>query len=705
MRRLLLLIFFVPTTLFGQHPGVAFETGNFNAWEKLVGTKYYGVGLQTLVTQTSSNSVYRFAIQDDTAAFDPNTGNQIPTIPEGFSYAIRLGDLSGNLEAERMRFIWTVTAENAILSYRYAIVTEQPNHEPGWLPTVGFLVRDLDSNVLECSEQIVLPGYTNLPLETVGGTFPVVKYNKWRTVAVDLSPYIGETLIFEAANSDCGLGPHTSYVYFAVECFDKSSTEDYCKKSGEVDLTMPEGFSDYLWNTGDTGRHITVQSPVSGDSFTCTVTAYTCTTEFEVVISETDVDAVFRVEFDTTLVAARFFNESTAENSYISAYSWSFGDGFSSSLPNPLHTYDSFGTFNIELTAVNNFGCADSQFTQYINYPPPYPAFSIKDSCGLSCEFLNLTRPPFVGEITGYSWEFGDGFSSNVEHPTHEYAKAGKYLVQLTVEASNIVKDKIVQEIEVYANPKADFHADSACILNPTEFYDRSEILEGEIVSWDWTISNDTTADIPNPVLTFSKPELISVNLSVKSDKGCSDTILKKIEIYPETVMADFGITPRPIEALETKVQFKDSSENAVRWIWSIDSEMFSTEQNPSNEFLRDTGTYWVGLAVSNQFGCEDYIEKKLEVEPIVALYIPNSFSPDGDGINDEFILKGEGVQWIEMKLWDRWGNEVSMIREMNKPITLPTIQNQTSVFSYEAFFTDKNGLRHYRVGTITAVR
>ena len=692
--------------MFGQHPGVAFQTGNFNAWEKLTGTKINGVGLHTLVTQNSSNDTYRFAIQDDPTAFDPNTGSQIPTIPEGFDYAIRLGNLSGNLEAERMRFLWTVTAENAILSYRYAIVTQQPNHAPEWLPTVGFLVRDLDSNVIECSEQIVLPGYTNLPLETVGGTFPVVKYNKWRTVSVDLSPYIGETLIFEAANSDCGLGPHTSYVYFTVECFDKFTQEEYCKKSNEVTLTMPGGFSNYQWSNGDSGRVINVQSPMPGDSFACTVTSFTCTTEFDVVISESDVNASFRVNFDTTLVAAKFTNESTAENSSVSHYIWSFGDGDSSFIKNPIHVYDSFGIFDIKLIVSNDFGCLDSQVIQYINFPPPYPDFSVSDSCGLTVQFANLTKPPFIGEITGYSWDFGDGFTSREISPQHTYSSGGSYQVTLLAEASNIVTDEISKSLIVYPLPNADFISEPACIGNPALFQDISTIESGSIRSWNWNIGDSLNLDSQNLNLTFLNPGKIEVILSVDSDKGCRDSTRQIVEVYPETVRAEFGYNPNPIQALETKVVFLDSSANAVSWLWTIDSLFISSDKNPAYEFLRDTGRYNVKLEVENRFGCVADTSRTLVVEPIVSLFIPSAYSPDGDGMNDEFIVKGEGIESMLITIRDRWGNEIEQVTEWNVPLSIPWIDSENSgVYSYDGIYIDKNQIRHYRKGTITVLK
>lgn len=112
------------------------------------GTKYYGIGLQTLLTPSPSNNAFRLAAQSDTSAYGPNTDSLIKVVPAGFGHSMRLGNFVGGIEAERMTYTWTISEENAILSYKYALVSQELNHAPQWLPTVGFLIMDQYSAVI-----------------------------------------------------------------------------------------------------------------------------------------------------------------------------------------------------------------------------------------------------------------------------------------------------------------------------------------------------------------------------------------------------------------------------------------------------------------------------------------------------------------------------------------------------------------------------
>jgi hypothetical protein len=147
-RALLVAVILLPLSLLGQNPGVAFISGDFSGWNKLEGTKYYGIGLQTLLTPSPSNNAFRLAAQSDTSAYGPNTDSLIKVVPAGFGHSMRLGNFVGGIEAERMTYTWTISEENAILSYKYALVSQELNHAPQWLPTVGFLVMDQDSAVI-----------------------------------------------------------------------------------------------------------------------------------------------------------------------------------------------------------------------------------------------------------------------------------------------------------------------------------------------------------------------------------------------------------------------------------------------------------------------------------------------------------------------------------------------------------------------------
>ncbi len=117
---------------------------------------------------------------------------------------------------------------------------------------------------------------------------------------------------------------------------------------------------------------------------------------------------------------------------------WDFGDGDSTNatVQNPVHTYAAGGTYNVTLTATNTGGSNSTTNTNYITVIPgssaPVAAFSGAPTSGTAPLTVTFTDAS-TNSPTSWSWDFGDGSTSSAQSPTHEYAKAGRYTVTLTV--------------------------------------------------------------------------------------------------------------------------------------------------------------------------------------------------------------------------------------------------------------------------------
>ncbi len=148
-----------------------------------------------------------------------------------------------------------------------------------------------------------------------------------------------------------------------------------------------------------------------------------------------------------------FTDQSSQGSSAITSWSWNFGDGGSSSIQNPTHTYNSVGTFSVTLMVTDASGLSDSfTRTSYITvnqaqFAPPTAEFSANPITGnapLSVSFVDLSTPG-DGAITNWNWSFGDGGSSSIQNPTHTYNLAGTFNVSLTVTDSNGLSDTFNQ--------------------------------------------------------------------------------------------------------------------------------------------------------------------------------------------------------------------------------------------------------------------
>ncbi len=125
------------------------------------------------------------------------------------------------------------------------------------------------------------------------------------------------------------------------------------------------------------------------------------------------------------------FADSSTGN--ITGWAWNFGDGATSTLQSPSHTYANPGAYSVSLTVDGPGGQSDPRTVSIaVNYPAPVASFSASPTKGilpLEVQFTDLS----TGNMTNWSWDFGDGSTSTSRNPSHTYAQPGNYTVRLTV--------------------------------------------------------------------------------------------------------------------------------------------------------------------------------------------------------------------------------------------------------------------------------
>ncbi|MFT5918842.1 MAG: gliding motility-associated-like protein, partial [Granulosicoccus sp.] len=147
---------------------------------------------------------------------------------------------------------------------------------------------------------------------------------------------------------------------------------------------------------------------------------------------------------------------------------------------------------------------------------------------------------------------------------------------------------------------------------------------------------------------------------------------------------------------------------NIVVWDWSFGDGDESSLQHPFHLYT-DTGLFNVILEVENNFGCLDSVSSKIEIYPDYTMYIPNSFTPDNDGINDVFKPMGDGFfqQSYSFKIFDRWGEEIfhTANYEIGWDGTYKGAQVETSAFTYQVKAIDLNNFNREHFGHLTLTR
>ena len=303
-------------------------------------------------------------------------------------------------------------------------------------------------------------------------------------------------------------------------------------------------------------------------------------------------------------------NASTIETGTV-AYTWLFDDGNSSTDYSTDYTYAEYGSYEVALVGLADNGCADTLVkTLHVN-PFPTADFDFANVClGDSMFFEVTTAMPFGEPIV--AWEFGDGNAATVLAPGNHYSQPGSYLVKLKTQSQLGCMDSIEQLVEVFYNPQAEFLALSTCHGDSVSFYNTSQVASGSIAATSWDFGNGETSTSFSPVYTFPDQGHYSVRCWVESDKGCRDTLIQDLNIWP-TPTAMFSARDTCFGAPISLVNESSVVAGDYTSQWDFGSAGNSNEETPVFVFP-DTGTFEIQLIVQSDSGCRDTTLQSVQI-------------------------------------------------------------------------------------------
>jgi len=291
-------------------------------------------------------------------------------------------------------------------------------------------------------------------------------------------------------------------------------------------------------------------------------------------------------------------------------YSWSFGDGQTSTLASPLHNYTKAGFYDVTLVATNQNGCSNTIIQhKYVQLGPP----RIDSLIGSPYEgcvpvAINFQSAVSSGDpVTGYTWDFGDNSPvSSAQLPSHTYSTAGTYNVKLTVTTSTGCSSSTTfsQAVIVGNKPVVNFTATptTGCASVPIQFTDEST---GAVTQWVWQFGDKGTSNIENPLYKYTDTGFFSVTLKVFSN-GCTNSLTLNNYIYLKAPIAKFGVAQQCKNKLGRN--FTDSSIGAKTWAWDFGDGHTSNQKSPSYVYAKG-GNYIVNLTVTNGTCSDTYAD------------------------------------------------------------------------------------------------
>lgn len=293
----------------------------------------------------------------------------------------------------------------------------------------------------------------------------------------------------------------------------------------------------------------------------------------------------------------------------VTHWEWTFEGGTpaSSNEKNPVVTYDNPGLFNVKLVVSNPIGNGELEIDDYVNVlTTPIAAFNGANEDG-TVTFTNLSQ---FGQ--NYSWDFGDGITSNEEHPIHTYKEEGFYFVTLTV-TNECGLNVLTELIEVIFAPVGAFDSDDAkrCAESMTiQFYDQSI---GQANAWQWHFEGGTPeiSMDQNPIVTYNTPGVYDVMMIVGGPGGKDTVLLEDYVILAAGVPnADFVSTIDDYTAF-----FANTTDIGNSWYWTFGDGSSSSEKHPQHTYNAN-GIYDVTLIASNPCGA-DTISYKVTIQSV----------------------------------------------------------------------------------------
>ena len=239
------------------------------------------------------------------------------------------------------------------------------------------------------------------------------------------------------------------------------------------------------------------------------------------------------------------------------------------------------------------------------------PNYIYNNACaGLPCHFVN-TITIINDTLASTLWDFGDPSSgtqntSSSPNPSHIFSTTGLYPVKLLVINNSGVMDSIIQSVQIFGTPIANFSANSPCVGAQVFFSDSSTAPFPEVISiWNWDFGDMTTSNLPNPSNLYGIADTFNVQLMVTTANGCKSVVFKQVKVndFPHVVIGSDLVACKNVPE-----QFFDNSTvvNGVisKWHWNFGGASDTSNlKNPYFTFI-STGTFPIILSFTSDANC-----------------------------------------------------------------------------------------------------
>ena len=434
---------------------------------------------------------------------------------------------------------------------------------------------------------------------------------------------------------------------------------------GSIEVTSTGGTPGYTyqWDAAANNQTTAIASNLGAGTYTCVVTdANGCLDNITVTIAEPSL-VVANTAGDTTIcIGGTAVITGGATGGSGAGYTYLWDDPNASTTTSVTVNPAAITVYN--MIAYDANGCPSAPVPVIVDLHPPLQVQALSDQAICPQEVVGISAIAQGGDGGPYTYDWDQGLGQG-QLQNVSPAATTVYTVSVTDGCETPAASAQVT-ITVNPLPVVDFVVDNAngCSpVTPTFINTTDPSMVGTNCLWDFGDGN-FSSDCNTANHVYTDAGCYDITLTVTSPQGCTDskTVPSAVCVYayPDP---DFTFGPQPATIVDPTITFTnqtiETGSGATSYVWTFDELDTSNVENPVYEFpSTDAGTYTVCLGATSIEGCYADTCKEVIIDGEFLIYVPNAFTPDGDGLNDFFFPEGKGIYTDDyaMYIFDRWG-------------------------------------------------
>ena len=300
------------------------------------------------------------------------------------------------------------------------------------------------------------------------------------------------------------------------------------------------------------------------------------------------------------------------------------------------------------------------------------------------------------GGAGGYSYSWSNG--SSQQDISIQTMETNQYDLTVTDMCGAMVSNSVLVTVVL---PVISTQPYGATLICPGDSAEIGVVVSNGtgVYNYNWNTSET------NSQITVTPATSTIYYVSITDSCAAHYEVVENVMVNVDRPIAEFTLGANNI-VVKKPINFINQSEGATSYYWEFDNGEFSTGVSPTTTYYND-GAVTVMLVAENQAGCLDTVYHTYYVQPEMVFFVPNAFTPDGDGKNDYFAGDGVGVKEYEMRIFNRWG-EIIYHSESKRDTwdgRVGGIMSPNGVYVWKILLIGFDGTEYKKTGHVSLIR